>query len=628
MSERSLGFDPAHVHLDGAYGMRLRKALQRISLDDVMDEEFIIQDALPDQKRIRIHQRFNGDISGRYLGLYAQAVRFREYDEPRLRRHAERLFAVQNDDGSFGYRLGTDVFYPKIYGNGRMLLGLAHYYRLTADPRALRAAHGLVGYYRSIHDGALTHEDARSQAFYFQVLDGLVSLYALDPSVDLKRSINSIADAVWDEPRNHAHSYLTTLRALADWELLEPDAARRTWLFDRWREAQAGATLDGSFTEVFPDKPRNEGCTIADWLGLHLRLWQLTGDDAMLDAAENIWLNALYTNQFENFGFGHRYYLGGTRRLGYITEGTEAWWCCSYHGPLALLDLKRYLFTRSRENALQINFFAHARLESGPLPIAMETTYPDSGSVRFRALDDSSGEVALSIRLPGFADARSLETVVVARDGSTEHDVGTIQDRRLCVARVWSAGDELHVEMPMPVRLVDPASGAPVDAQSAHAATVMDDVAIRRGPLFLGAVPVHEFSLDDQLLELPRSSLLGDGSLVLPSFDNSQRILYSGFRGSADHNVYHLWHPAAHYGADIASASGATRAELGSIRNEGATSGGGATGAAATGDGHATADGGAERLDRIGPIDLKPVNEQTDHRSDVRYRFDVRFVDR
>jgi hypothetical protein len=318
MSDGSICFDPAPVHLGRGYGMRLQKALRRISLDEVMDEEFIIQDALPDQKRIRIHQRFNGDISGRYLGLYSQ-----------------RLFAVQNDDGSFGYRIGTDVFFPKIYGNGRMLLGLTQYYRLTGDPRALRAAHGLVGYYRSIHDGALAHEDPRSQAFYFQALDGLVSLYALEPEEGLKRTINSIADAVWDKPQNHAHSYLTTLRALASWELIEPDASRRQWLFDRWQEAQAGATLDGSFTEVFPDKPRNEGCTIADWLGLHLRLWQLTDDDAMLDAAENIWLNALYTNQFENFGFGHRYYLRGERRLGYITEGTEAWWCCSYHGPVA-----------------------------------------------------------------------------------------------------------------------------------------------------------------------------------------------------------------------------------------------------------------------------------------------------
>lgn len=138
MSDGSICFDPAPVHLGRGYGMRLQKALRRISLDEVMDEEFIIQDALPDQKRIRIHQRFNGDISGRYLGLYSQ-----------------RLFAVQNDDGSFGYRIGTDVFFPKIYGNGRMLLGLTQYYRLTGDPRALRAAHGLVGYYRSIHDGAL-----------------------------------------------------------------------------------------------------------------------------------------------------------------------------------------------------------------------------------------------------------------------------------------------------------------------------------------------------------------------------------------------------------------------------------------------------------------------------------------
>lgn len=541
MTNLTLGFDPAHVHLGRGYGMRLQKALRRISLDEVMDEEFIIQDALPDQKQIRIHQRFNGDISGRYLGLYSQAARFGSYREPRLARHAERLFAVQNDDGSFGYRIGTDVFFPKIYGNGRMLLGLTQYYRLTGDPRALRAAHGLVGYYRSIHDGALAHEDPRSQAFYFQVLDGLVSLYALEPEERLKSTINSIADAVWDTPQNHAHSYLTTLRSLANWVLIEPDASRRQWLLDRWEEAQAGATLDGSFTEVFPDKPRNEGCTIADWLGLHLRLWELTDDDAMLDAAENIWLNALSTNQFENFGFGHRYYLGGKRRLGYITEGTEAWWCCSYHGPLALLDLKRYLFTRSSENALQVNFFADARLESGPLPIAMETTYPDSGSIRFRVLGDSAGEVALSIRLPGFAEARSLQTLIVARDGSTEHNVGTIADRRLSVTRVWSAGD---------------------------------------------------------------------GSLALPGFDNSQKILYSGFRGNADHNVYHLSHPSADFGVDIVSASGATRGALGGIRNDG-------TGPESAAE---------ERLDRVGPLDLKPLAEQTNHRSDVRYRFAVRLA--
>lgn len=607
MNGLSLGFDPAHVHVGGSYGMRLRKALKRISLDEVMDEEFIIQDALPDQKRIRIHQRFNGDISGRYLGLFSQAARYRDYEEPLLRRHAERLFAAQNEDGSFGYRIGREVFFPKIYGNGRMLLGLTQYYRLTGDPRALRAAHGLLGYYRTIHEGALAHEDPRSQAFYFQALDGMVSLYALAPDDELKHTINSIADAVWDEPQNHAHSYLTTLRALANWQLIAPDPARRQWLFDRWGDAQRGATLDGSFTEVFPDKPRNEGCTIADWLGLHLRLWELTGDDAMLDAAENIWLNALYANQFENFGFGHRYYLGGTRRLGYITEGTEAWWCCSYHGPLALLDLKRYLFTKSRENALEINFFADARLESGPLPIAVETSYPSSGSVRFRCLSDSSGEVALAIRLPRFAETRSLETVCVSRDGIAEHNVGMVEGRRLIVGRVWRAGDELHLELPMPVSLVEPGSEAPIGAATARDAGTLPDVAVRRGPLFLGVVPVHEFTLDDQVLELPRSSLQGDGSLALANFDNSQKILYSGFRGTADHNVYHLWHPAAHYGVDVVSASGTKRPELGSIQRQGERNGSG------------------EELDRIGPLDLKPLAEQTDHRSDVRYRLAVRF---
>lgn len=129
----------------------------------------------------------------------------------------------------------------------------------------------------------------------------------------------------------HSHAVLLTLLGLLD---LYEVTHRKIFLHAATGAADKIATymtfIDGAPPEFFPWSARNEGCSIADWLVLNLRLGGLTRGARYFEIAEHVWRNALYSNQGSNGGFGHRHCSADRR--GYSGEGCEAWWCCSYHG--------------------------------------------------------------------------------------------------------------------------------------------------------------------------------------------------------------------------------------------------------------------------------------------------------
>ena len=95
-------------------------------------------------------------------------------------------------------------------------------------------------------------------------------------------------------------------------------------------------------------------------------------------------------------------------------------------------------------DALHITTYAGARIETGSLALAMETDYPWDGDVRIVVERAPDEPYAIRLRVPAWA--RSVTASVNGRP------VEGAEDGWLTVERVWAAGDELRLGLPMPVR--------------------------------------------------------------------------------------------------------------------------------------------------------------------------------
>ena len=123
---------------------RLERALRRVLEGQARryDEPFVLADLA--LRPVRRFANFSGDLSGRYIGALSAASSRREIPERWLRALVREALRHQLPDGSFGMHWSghrvTDEVMAKMWGNGRLLVGLLDYYEFERDPEALQAA--------------------------------------------------------------------------------------------------------------------------------------------------------------------------------------------------------------------------------------------------------------------------------------------------------------------------------------------------------------------------------------------------------------------------------------------------------------------------------------------------------
>jgi len=101
---------------------------------------------------------------------------------------------------------------------------------------------------------------------------------------------------------------------------------------------------------------RDEGCAIVDWLRLNLALGRVTGKARYWAMAERTLHNHLLQNQTSKGGFGHRRTICDDKgAYGFGHEIEESTWCCTFHGELAFIQLRKHLLSRTDGN-LTCNF--------------------------------------------------------------------------------------------------------------------------------------------------------------------------------------------------------------------------------------------------------------------------------
>ena len=450
--------DARGIALHGQLDHRLRAAAARLAGDPVFDETFVLQDVAHEPGFRRQFEEWAGDISGRYIGALAACAPYTGEQYPRLHAVAQAIPRMQRPTGLVGsdQAIGS-VDFQVIWGQGRLLAGLLEYHAAFPSEAVLECARRLGDYYTHSGPTWLSAASRRHRDFHYytQAIEGLVALHHATSEEAYLATAHHIGMLAVESQGNvadqHSHAFLLTLLGLLDLHEAGGDTVFLQAVEEASTELNKHMTfVDGAPPEFLPWSERNEGCSIADWLDLNLRLGSLTGEADYFETAERVWRNALYGNQAANGGFCHRNFSADRR--GYSGAGSEAWWCCSYHGLRAYSRIPRYLYSWN-DDSVRVQFIEASRVDlplaRGNVRIVQETSYPGGGETTLHIVEAPASGVRLELRSPSWA---AIEHVQLNGEvTSYVVDEGYLRS----VARLHG-GDRLTVRLRMGLRIDPP----------------------------------------------------------------------------------------------------------------------------------------------------------------------------
>lgn len=444
--------DGAKIRATGEIDRRLRHGIRRIVADPSFDRDFILEDVARQPGYERQFEEWCGDISGRFVGLFASVASYTENLHPDLSECVRAIARLQKTDGRFGVDGPTDELdYAMIWGHGRLLIGLMEYWMATGDDVALQTARRLGDYYRQTlsrwtSEEAIQHE---RYMFYCQGLEGIVALYRATREAGYLDVANAMAMGIRPQPWWHSHGYMSALRGALDLYDVTRDPSLLNFVQARVEEIATHHLMpDGTPPELFPWSERDEGCSTADWLRLQLHLGRVTGQGRYFDAAERSLLNGLYGNQTVTGSFTHHHFAP----QGYSGLGVDAWWCCAYHGPLGIYHAIRHTFGWDDDVAyvnLPINARAQMPLPSSEIDLEQSISYGSQGRYALQIHAAPSEGIRLAIRLPGWAKSHTLEHN--GRPMATE--AAEVLEGYVRPRNRFKAGDVVALTVPLGIRL-------------------------------------------------------------------------------------------------------------------------------------------------------------------------------
>jgi len=410
---------------------------------------------------------WGADWPGRSLEAYCRtALSVDRAPTQRFYEIAYGLLAHQQPDGAFhnGDPVGGDLVGGMTsdlenkctgfwFGNGMGLTGLVWASRYAPDnPRFDTAA-------RALGDYIVEHyfdedQGGRPNPFWWCITNALAELYRssgdqkyLDMALRISETIPPVI-----KDSMHTHSYLLALRGIAQAcelagdqpELM--DKLMEQYLYFRDHVMWPGGGIVehlGSRENYIPDFWYDEGCSVADWLGLNLVLWRITQDTQYMDMAERVALNHLLFDQDALGGFC------GERGVDFIREGSPWPFCCAQKGTTTLSELTQYVASTDGSQ-IYLNLFCPATVQldfaGSPVAIDLETDYPASGRLSYSIQPARGQQFPVKIRVPAWS---SVESVSV--NGQQLADP-VITAGYLVLDRNWDSDSKVEVALAMPLR--------------------------------------------------------------------------------------------------------------------------------------------------------------------------------
>ncbi|GAB4005206.1 glycoside hydrolase family 127 protein [Glycomyces albus] len=239
-----------------------------------------------------------------------------------------------------------------------------------------------------------------------------------------------------------------------------------------------------------PDRAYSESCAGVAAVMTAWRLLLATGESHYADMIERITWNVLagaVAPDGKSFFYAnplHQRTADEPPAVGELSHrargGQRAAWfdvsCCPTNLARTFASIAAYVCTAD-DSGLQIHQYTPGviatELSGGPIEVAVETDYPDSGSIVVRVDRSEAGRWTLGLRVPAWAEGARL----TGPDGATR-EVGP---GRAEIAHEFTAGDTVRLDLPIEPRwtVADPR----IDAVRACAA-------VERGPLVLCAESV------------------------------------------------------------------------------------------------------------------------------------------
>lgn len=391
------------VRSAGSLRAHVGAAAAQLAASTPYSVELVTQDVCWDPGSPRLFQDYRGDLSGRYLDAVDAAVADgHPVDGGKAETILREVLAAQQADGFFGPpALALQVDQGAAWGHGRLLAGLLSARRWAADAAAVDAATALLaeGIGARVPQWLRWVAAAGLQKFRLDPFSAMLPLALHAEASGAKPALvaaRTLAEALpADADRAHMHGYLLALRG-------QLEVARQTGADDLLRDVRERADVvarryllpHGGVTEslTLPWDANTEGCGIADWVMLNLRLYELLDDPRHLDRACVAAFNALLHTQRASGHFGCET-LSGEDGVLMSDYAPEAWWCCTFHGLRALRHLVVHAVDADAD-AVRLH-----------LPMALTATDGDGSPVLSVAGDYPYGDTVELTVGPGFRAA-------------------------------------------------------------------------------------------------------------------------------------------------------------------------------------------------------------------------------
>jgi len=146
--------------------------------------------------------------------------------------------------------------------------------------------------------------------------------------------------------------------------------------------------------------------------------------------------------------------------------------CCPPNVARLLASLGQYVYTIREKTVythLYISGQAELELDDKHLIVEQETNYPWDGNIHFTIKGDQKSDFTLALRIPDWC-----EKAEISINGEKQPLSGIIADGYAMLSRTWEPGDQIHLDLSMPVARM---KGHPLVRQTA------EKVALQRGPL-------------------------------------------------------------------------------------------------------------------------------------------------
>ena len=396
----------------------------------------------------------------------------------------------------------------KAPGHQVIEMGLVKLYRVTGDERYLKLAKFFIdmrghnpelGEYAQNHEPFVKQDSAVGHAVRAEYMySGAADVAAM---MGLKEYIHAL-DTLWDDVV-HRKMYVT---------------------------GGTGATGGNEGFGPPYDLPNMsaycETCaSIADvfW---NYRMFLLHGEAKYIDVLERILYNALLSGV--SLSGDHFFYPNTLASMG--QQSRSEWFgcaCCPTNITRLLPSIPGYVYAE-QGNRLYVNLFiqstADVIVNAGHVQVSQKTDYPWSGKIEMTLAPEERQQFRLMIRIPGWAENRPIPGDLYRFEKAAPENISlrvngeaqslTIENGYAVIEREWKTGDEVVLDLPMPIRRV--LANEKVRADQGR-------VALQRGPLVYCAEGVDNpggrvlniVLADDAALKAEYNSEMLDGIEVI-----------------------------------------------------------------------------------------------------------------